>query len=780
MARALVVEDSPTQALMLELMLAEGGYECEVFPEASGALRRFNEAEFDVVISDVLMPGMTGYELCHKIRNEQGSDVPFILVTVLEGMSDVLKGLESGADVYLRKPYQAEELIERISQVVANRRPGGVPDDLQKTSLWVKGEKFTLPTDQKRALGYLSTAFVDLVVAKQTEHELAITERNRVEADLRRSEEKFSAFAGLSSEGMVISDREGIILSCSPGAEQMFGYGSNELLDAPLTTLIPERYRDDHVAGFGRALATNRLAQPAGKTLELHGLRKDETEFPLELSINTWETGGQLFFAGLMRDISPRQRAAEDMQRNAADYGDLLRQAQYGFYRMSPAGRARTANPAMISMLGYDSEEEIVSLDFASNLFTDQAQHQAFIYTLETTGRVTNLEVEWRRKDEEAMFVCLSGTTVRDLEGKLVCHEIVAEDVTERRRLEEQLRQAQKIQALGQVVGGGGARLQQRTDPQLLGFSREETLTIGSVDLSEELVSITTRLRRFLPESIEIETRVETVATVRADVGAIEQIILNLATNARDAMPDGGALRLQTHRAWIDQAHCDTYGWGSPGEFACISVSDTGSGMDEETKQRLFEHFFTTKPEGSGSGLGMPMILGLMRQHGGFVYVYSELGQGTTVKIYFPIVQGGVNAAVPMAEQELPRGSEMILFVEDEEKILRMAKRTLEDYGYQVLEAATGEEALEQFKVHEGQIDLVISDMVMPKMGGRELLESLRAQGTTARFIMSSGYTARDVRAEMGLDRSIPFLPKPWTVPDLLRRVRDVLEGGGL
>jgi CheY-like chemotaxis protein len=282
-----------------------------------------------------------------------------------------------------------------------------------------------------------------------------------------------------------------------------------------------------------------------------------------------------------------------------------------------------------------------------------------------------------------------------------------------------------------------------------------------------------------LPESIDVRFIPRAPdAVVSADEGALEQILFNLVTNARDAMPDGGVLRIEVQRVVVDGEHKALVGWGAPGgEYALVCVGDTGHGMDEATKERIFDPFFTTKPPGLGTGLGMAMIYGLVKQQDGFIEIESRVGEGTTVDLYFPLVKDGVHDetldAVTVAASE---GTETILLVEDEAAIRRAAKRLLEKKGYTVLLANDGVEALDIFNRHESDIDLVISDVVMPRLGGRQLYETLKRQDKLTRFLFTSGYTARDMRDTDSLDPGWPFLQKPWDVDELLRRVREVLD----
>ena len=311
-------------------------------------------------------------------------------------------------------------------------------------------------------------------------------------------------------------------------------------------------------------------------------------------------------------------------------------------------------------------------------------------------------------------------------------------------------------------------------------FSRRRDLELLQVNLADVLGDTERALRRLLPKSIEVSSQQLEDAgpfTIEGDVGAIEQILFNLATNARDAMPEGGTLRLAVDRTWLDKEHRRTHGWGAPGEYIVIAVSDTGCGMSPETRARVFEPFFTTKAVGKGTGLGMAMVYGLVKQHNGYIGIYSEPGQGTTFRLYFPAVTACTQSPAAQPDAIVPfGGTERILIVDDEDGIRRSAGRVLRRSGYAVEEAADGEKALALLGRAEDPFDLVLSDLVMPRMGGLVLFERLRAQAGDMRVLLMSGYTAEDVRTLNQAQPGLKFLHKPWTVTDLLRRVRGILD----
>ena len=471
-------------------------------------------------------------------------------------------------------------------------------------------------------------------------------------------------------------------------------------------------------------------------------------------------------------------------------------------------------NPALAELLGYPDPATVVGLQLNS-IFANSAEYDRLLEAYQRMGRIKGVETAWNRKDGTRVAVRLSGRAVHDVRQLFDGFELVVENIDERYELENQLRQAQKMRAIGELVGGiahdlknlmtivvanaqvvhdsGKLRDSEVADAltdlrqaaenaagmatKLLGFSRKGDLNLKPVQLDEVARRSTTMLRRLLPRHIELRGASDVgLKPVRADVGAVDQVLMNLVSNARDAMPEGGTLRIEVRRRWLDEEFRDARGWGEPGEYVVISVSDTGTGMDAETRSRIFEPFFTTKGHGAGTGLGMAMVMGLMKQHGGFIVVYSEEGQGTTVKTYFPSTADDRPGAARPADVVLPRGTETLLVVDDQDVIRRSAVRVLGGIGYQVLEASDGEEAL-QILSKNPAVHLVLSDIAMPRCSGPELYRKVRDSGSTVPFLFMSGYAATDLRARDRLSSDLFFIEKPWTVTDLAMLVRQVLDG---
>lgn len=516
---------------------------------------------------------------------------------------------------------------------------------------------------------------------------------------------------------------------------------------------------------------------------------------------------------GIALDFTARAHAEAALRRSEAYYRTLVENAAVGIFRSSNAGRFLAVNPALVRMLGYDSAEQLLGLDIAADVYVDPQMRTQLIAQHGDAERMSGVEARWRRKDGSTITVRLSGKAVRDEAGTVESWEMIAEDVTERSLLEAQLGTAQKMEALGLLTGGmahdfnnilttvlanaellaaaPGLGTEARGDlaeiraaavrgtgliKKLLGFSRRERLTMRPLDLAASVVQLAGQLRALLPARIALEHHGDpALPLVLADPAAVHEILVNLAANARDAMPGGGRLRIETRLVRFDEEHRNVHGWGIEGEYVCLSVRDTGIGMDDSTRAKAFEPFFTTKPPGAGSGLGLAMVYGLVKQQNGFVSIESEPGGGTVVRVFFPVTHLQPSAAEAPAEGGALARTPTILVVEDEEQIRRAAKRALEHHGFKVLLAGDGREGLDLFEEREHEIDLVLTDVVMPRMGGGALYEALRAAGKTVPVIFTSGYTSRNP-GDLQIDPAVPFLPKPWTIAEMVERVRDVLS----
>jgi len=506
------------------------------------------------------------------------------------------------------------------------------------------------------------------------------------------------------------------------------------------------------------------------------------------------------------------KRNEQALRRSEARYRSLVQSSVYGIYRSSLQGRFLDVNPALITMLGYGSAEEVLLLDPEKDVFAQPEEHNRLIEEFRRTGRLDGLEVKWKRKDGNTVTVRISGRAVSSADEPADVLEAIAEDVTDRRALEDQFRQAQKMEAVGRLAGGvahdfnnllmvisGYAEvilaelnlehplydkarsIQQASDRattltrQLLAFSRKQLLELKVVDVNAIVADMERLLRPLIGENVELITRLASEAGfTRADAGQLEQVLMNLVVNAKDAMPGGGRLAIETQNVVVDESHRRGQNFIRPGNYVMLSVSDTGMGMDKETQSRIFEPFFTTKEKGKGTGLGLSTVYGIVKQSGGYVMVQSEIGQGTTFNIYLPQIEGVTEKLSTPVARSAEGGTETILLVEDEESVRQLVRETLSSRGYHVLEAENGEAALD-VAMREEKIDLVITDVIMPGMGGRELVQHLAKSRPESKVLYLSGYTEDAIVSEGGMGNGTAFLQKPFTLQNLSRKVREVL-----
>jgi two-component system cell cycle sensor histidine kinase/response regulator CckA len=508
-----------------------------------------------------------------------------------------------------------------------------------------------------------------------------------------------------------------------------------------------------------------------------------------------------------------RKRNEQALRRSEVCYRSLVQTAVYGIYRSSIEGRFLDVNPALIGMLGYNSTLEVLALEPKEDVFADPGEYTRLIDEFRRTGRMDGVEVRWKRKDGAFITVRISGRAVAGGDEPADVLEAIAEDITERRVLEDQFRQAQKMEAVGRLAGGiahdfnnllmviGGytevmlsqltvghplfskaEAIQQASDRattltrQLLAFSRKQLLELKVVDVNAIVADMERLLRPLIGEDIELTTQLEpSVGCTRADAGQLEQVIMNLVVNAKDALPSGGKICIRTASVMLDDSYRPENTFIKPGPYIMISVSDSGQGMDRETQARIFEPFFTTKEKGKGTGLGLSTVYGIIKQSGGYVFVQSELGRGTVFTIYFPRVDEPCDAlgAIPVSVAAAG-GSETILLVEDEESVRQLVRETLEGRGYHVLEAGNGAAALTLADAHPDPIHLVITDVVMPGLSGHELAQQLLSARPGIKVLYLSGY-ARDAFPTPSADAHKAFLQKPFTLQSLSRKVREVL-----
>jgi len=504
----------------------------------------------------------------------------------------------------------------------------------------------------------------------------------------------------------------------------------------------------------------------------------------------------------------------ESLRRSESNFRSLIMNAPYGISRCDSQGVLLDANPALVTMLGYGRAEELIGKHLGS-LYADAQQWFRTADYFHAGKEFNSLTTDCVRKDGTTIVARVSGRVIPNGKNGNT-YEIFIEDITERRALEQQLRQAQKMEAIGRLAGGiahdfnnllmvisgysefllerlgpdpglhgpaqeisNAARRATSLTRQLLAFSRKQMLAPRVLDLNEVVTENLRMLTRMIGEDIDlVMVPGPTLGAIRADPGQIDQVIMNLAVNARDAMPEGGKLTIETANVSLDEAFARTHAPLQAGEYVMLSISDTGVGMDHETQSRVFEPFFTTKGS-KGTGLGLSTVYGIVKQSGGFIFVDSQPQRGTSFRIYFPRLEGTEDAAAAQDFLGLPRperGGETILLVEDEINLRRLVHQYLEKQGYKILEAEDGAAALQIAAGHSGVIDMVLTDVVMPGMNGRELALHLTAKLPDLRVLYMSGYTENAIGQNGMLYAGINLLQKPFSLPALKDKVREVLD----
>jgi PAS domain S-box-containing protein len=525
--------------------------------------------------------------------------------------------------------------------------------------------------------------------------------------------------------------------------------------------------------------------------------------------------GETIGIIGIGRDITERRQAEEALRQSEMSFRSVVEGAPYGIFRASVDGRFLRVNSALQEMLGYRTSKELLDVTLGGNIFRNPADFQRLVVLMGGTDEFKDVEMEWKRKNDSPITVLCSGRRVKGEDENSSYNEVFVEDITERRVLERQLRAAAKMEAVGRLSGGIAhdfnnllgviigysqmvERKMERDNPlyeyveeiekagqrataltrQLLAFSRQQILTPKVLNLNELVSDMVKMLPRLIGEDIAITTKLEpAIGSVKADQGQIEQVVMNLAVNARDAMPSGGRLTIETADVVMDEMYARQHPGAKPGKYVMLSVADSGVGMNSETMLHIFEPFFTTKEVGKGTGLGLATVYGIMKQSGGYIWVDSELGKGSCFQIFLPRVE---EAVTHVAEETSPspilQGNETILVVEDAEPLRKLARTFLEEHGFQVLTASSGEEALKVAAEFSGKIHLLLTDVVMPGMNGRVLAEQLLPKRPGMIALYMSGYTDSFIAGHGVLEEGTHLLHKPFTEEVLISKVREVLK----
>jgi two-component system cell cycle sensor histidine kinase/response regulator CckA len=633
--------------------------------------------------------------------------------------------------------------------------------------------------------------------------ETEVTERRRKEEDLLR----LAAIVECSEDSIIATDLNGRITDWNAGAEKVFRYSRAEAVGMPVTIIAPPERRHEPFETLAK------IRKGAG-VIRLETVRMRQNGRPVHVSLTVSpirdQAGRLTGSAAIARDITDRIEMEAALRRSEANFRSVIENSPYGALRTLPDGRILLANPAVARMLGYGSESELLGFNMASDIYRHPQDHAKAIEQARDTEYLKDVEVEWKHRSGSPIMVRFSSHVVKNQAGEIDHFDLMVQDITKQRSLEEQLRQAQKMEAIGRLAGGvahdfnnllgviiGYSELAlDQIDPahsvrgqveqirkagerastltrQLLAFSRQQVLDTKTLHLNAIISDMAQMLLRLIGEDIKLQTKLDSeLHAVRGDQSQIEQVIMNLAVNARDAMPQGGKLMIETRNVSVEEEG-ERRTSIAPGDYVLLSVSDTGVGMDAETQAHVFEPFFTTKARGKGTGLGLATVYGVVKQSDGYISVYSEPGVGSSFKIYLPRVQPEPKLNQP-PDADLPcEGSETVLVVEDEASLRTFTCALLQKSGYTVLEARDGEIAITLAQQYEHPIHLLLTDMIMPGMNGPLVAEKLASLHPESKVLFMSGYTGFVGRGLIAPRSAL--ISKPFTREELLRKIRQAL-----
>ena len=787
--RILIAEDSPTQAVKLAMLLEQAGYRPEVAVNGREALAKLRQEPAALVISDVMMPEMTGYELCAAIKEDSAlASTPVILLTSLNDTEDVIRGLENRADYYVTKPYDQGYLLAKVAALVSGQDRVDIEGDELVVS--IQGRRHKVSANRRQMLNLLLSTYENAVLQNQelrrTRDELGVTNDKLADnlSELAASELRFRSLVQTVPDIVYRLNPEGEFTFINEAISRL-GYSPEELIGRHFSCIIDpteiKQVSREQVLPRFKGVATGDQSAPKLFDERRSGERKT-TGLEVKLLCKHSEDTKPGFIEPLSGDLL---------------YAEV---SSAGLHQGEPT----VSVPFFIGTVGVIRDITVrkrmeKDLEKANQELERKVVERTS--SLATSNQALQEEIAQRRKAEA------------NLQHSL---QEIKKAQAEAREMEMRLRQSQKMEALGTLAGGiahdfnnilsvmmGYAELalddaqQGRVSPreleevinsakrakgiikQILTFSHRMEPEFKPLEINQEMVVVANLLRTTLPKMIQVHLSLsKELPLINGDPYQIQQMLMNLGTNARDAMPDGGEMTLATAIEEVDVLTCMACSSNFSGRYITVSVSDSGTGIEQNALPRIFEPFFTTKEVGKGTGLGLATVFGIAGAHGGHLTCESSLGQGSVFKVYLPADEQAT-AVAPLDEPDYDvtcRGHETVLLVDDEVHLLNIGKAHLSKAGYQVLEASSGEQALQLYRAKQDKVDLIILDLSMPGMGGQKCMARLLDLNPKAKVIISSGYS-RDGDLDHTLaDNAVGLLSKPFSKGEMLRTVRAALD----
>lgn len=890
----LIVEDSRTQAEKLKFLLEKNGYRVITAENGRVALTLMDRYLPSLILCDVLMPEMDGYEFCRMLKtNETFKMIPFVLLTTLSDFKDIVNGLDCGADNFITKPYNDNTLLSRIQYILLNRTLHEEVGSGVGIAINFGGKKHFINSEKMQILNLLISTYENAAQLNKklikAQHELKMLNLELEEKVRERTKEVYAEMAERKTmeEELTIYNRfieivnraadEDILLrEFTAEIKRIFGfeavgirlvkedgtlpYRVSEGFDSelfiiennlsigketclcislvngkvnPKESLVTPRgsfYAND-AAAFSKNL-TEREKRGTEKSCYLRGY---ETVVLIPVKAGA-ETLGLIHLADkrkgiisvkqvqLLEEVSnhlgnalEKYQAERDLRQSEERYRKYFEDDLTGLYTSKKDGTIVFCNASFARILGCLTIEEAIGLNLR-DLYIDGRKWDTILTTIRERRKIELHEHMFHCPNGQIIHVIENAVGVFDDENELAEIKGYAIDVTEKAKLEEQLVQSQKMEAIGRLAGGvahdfnnmlmvisGFTDMLLKTDPgtekrnvylneiknaglraatitqQLLAFSRKQVLEIKIININSVVEETHKMIQRLLGEDIEIKIDCAGgLDNARADKSQLEQVLVNLAVNARDAMPGGGTITIETRNVKVIQDGNEAADFISPGDYVLLAISDTGTGMDAEVQKHIFEPFFTTKEKGKGTGLGLATSYGIIKQSSGYIVCKSKPGEGTTFGIYLPKARDKAESEKPECAEPSGKfsGSETVLLVEDEEVVRNIILEILKQQGYNVLTANNGREGLSSFKMDGKDIRVVLTDVVMPEMNGVEMAEALKDLSPRLPIIFMSGYRDQDKERLKRLSSIGVYLQKPAKAEKILEAVRKGIDEG--